>query len=76
MFEREREKAVCCALTFLDRKEFFPGAGIPEMLLGKCVILCLCLCVCTHVCYFLIYLCNLENTVEREVICGCIHIHA
>lgn len=24
--EREREKAVCCALTFLDSKEFFPGA--------------------------------------------------
>ena len=66
----ERESSLLC-INFFGQQQVFPRCwGIPEMLMGKCVILCLCLYVCvrTRVCYSIIYHCNLENIVEREVI--------
>lgn len=60
--EREWEKAVCCALTFLDSTTFFPGA---EGFLGGCWESVL---LCEQQCYFIIYH-RFRTTLLKEKIC-------
>lgn len=65
----EREKVACCALTFFGQQSFSQVLRDSRDADGKvCYFVLVSVCVRTHVHYSIIYHCNLENIVEREVI--------